>query len=316
VATFRFASKKVFLTYPQCPLTCDELYSRLSLNLPPASSYTIGREQHQDGNTHLHALWVCHGRIETRNERFFDIHYDNNVYHPNIVVPRSVKAVDKYCRKDGDFISNAVNADSDDWSTIVNESGGSRDYLGRIRKSYPRVFATQLQNLEYSASKLFQSEPIPYTSDFTEFLPPEECLEWASQYLYRPHPGGRLKSLYIEGPTRTGKTEWARSLGPHIYFNNMYNLSTFITTHSSAEYIIFDDIPFERLPAWKGFCGCQLTFSFADKYQRKFTVESWGKPSIFIVNPDMSYNGYDHRFRWEYFRDNCVVCTTSNKFFA
>lgn len=314
---FRFNAKKVFLTYPQCPLTPDELYAALSLNIPPASSYTIGREQHQDGHPHLHALWICLSRIDTRNERYFDIRGpDGTNYHPHIVVPRSVKACDTYCRKDGDFITSAISCDADDWGSIIANSTCCSDYLSRIRSAYPRIYATQLSNLEYSGARLFQSEPIAYDSPYTNFSPPDSCVEWASEFLYRPHPGGRLKSLYIEGPTRTGKTEWARSLGPHIYFNNMYSLSEFISTYKSAEYVIFDDIPFERLPAWKAFVGCQNSFSFADKYHRKFTVLEWSKPSIFIVNPDMSYNSYENRGKWDYFRDNCITCVTSNKFFV
>jgi len=85
------------------------------------------------------------------------------------------------------------------------------------------------------------------------------------------------------GPSRTGKTEWARSLGIHMYFNHLIDLKRW---NSNANYVIFDDIEFKFLPARKAFWGAQKTFTLTDKYMHKKTVQ-WGKPMIFLCNPDM-----------------------------
>lgn len=84
------------------------------------------------------------------------------------------------------------------------------------------------------------------------------------------------------GPSRTGKTEWARSLGRHVYFNGLFNLDDFDET---ADYVIFDDFNIEFLPQYKSWFGAQKTFTVSDKYRHKRTVK-WGKPLIWIGNDD------------------------------
>lgn len=102
----------------------------------------------------------------------------------------------------------------------------------------------------------------------------------------------RPRSLWLVGPSRIGKTEWARSLGPHIYWNGSIDLASFI---DYAQYAIFDDFKWEYLPFKKQFFGAQKEFTMTDKYRKKRTVK-WGKPSILIVNPeDDFYDRLDER---------------------
>lgn len=54
-----------------------------------------------------------------------------------------------------------------------------------------------------------------------------------------------------------------------------------------SDYIIFDDIPWERIPAPKALLGCQDSFILTDKYFRKTVFENWSKPAIILWNPDM-----------------------------
>lgn len=64
----------------------------------------------------------------------------------------------------------------------------------------------------------------------------------------------------------------------------MIDLSTW---DSEAEYLILDDIEWEYLPNKKPLLFCQKEFVLTDKYRKKKTVK-WGKPSIYICNPDMN----------------------------
>jgi len=52
-----------------------------------------------------------------------------------------------------------------------------------------------------------------------------------------------------------------------------------------AEYIILDDIEWEYLPSKKPFFGAQREFTLTDKYRKKRKV-LWGKPCIYLFNPD------------------------------
>lgn len=95
----------------------------------------------------------------------------------------------------------------------------------------------------------------------------------------------RPLSLVIIGPSRIGKTAWARSLGPHMYFNTYINLDRW---NDNAKYIILDDFTIEvdkYLPSWKCFFGSQEEFTLTDKYRSKRTVK-WGKPLIWLNNED------------------------------
>jgi len=55
--------------------------------------------------------------------------------------------------------------------------------------------------------------------------------------------------------------------------------------HNEAQYLIADDIPFQFFPNKKQWWGAQQEFTATDKYFRKKTI-TWGKPLIYICNPE------------------------------
>jgi DNA replication protein DnaC len=67
------------------------------------------------------------------------------------------------------------------------------------------------------------------------FKKPNQNLGFIGFYSKKPKPNGhclgyniadynRFKGLILIGPTQTGKTQWARSLGKHSYFQSMFSL--------------------------------------------------------------------------------------------
>ena len=93
---------------------------------------------------------------------------------------------------------------------------------------------------------------------------------------------GRRKSLILFGPTRLGKTLWARSLGSHAYFGGLFSLDEPL---KDVEYAVFDDMQggFGYFHSFKFWLGCQSQFYATDKYKGK-TLIHWGRPSIYICN--------------------------------
>lgn len=89
------------------------------------------------------------------------------------------------------------------------------------------------------------------------------------------------------GPPRTGKTVWARSLGPHVYLSGTWDYDVFMAEYRTANYVIFDDIPTDANAMWKSFFGAQRSFSITGKYKKSKRVE-WGKPMIYLCNYDMN----------------------------
>ncbi|ORX47108.1 hypothetical protein BCR36DRAFT_371905 [Piromyces finnis] len=115
---------------------------------------------------------------------------------------------------------------------------------------------------------------VPYMSPWRSenFKLSEELSLWKHCYfkgwlenLHRFGEWPRPNSLILVGPSRSGKTEWARSLGQHMYFNNLLNLDDW---DESADYIVLDDFSSDItkfLPSLKCFFGGQKEFTLTDK---------------------------------------------------
>ena len=124
----------------------------------------------------------------------------------------------------------------------------------------------------------------------------------------------------LVGPTRLGKTEWARSLGRHIYMCGLFNLAVW---DNEAEYLVLDDISFEHIGgARKTLWGSQKELVLTDKFARKRSVK-WGKPMIFLCN-----NGQDFRYmhdkrggpvlnreECDYYEENAVIVEITERMF-
>ncbi len=110
----------------------------------------------------------------------------------------------------------------------------------------------------------------------------------------------------LVGPSKTGKTAWARSLGRHMYFRENFNLDDW---DEDASYVVFDDMPMERVPGWKVWLGSMGEMTLYDRYRPKRKL-MWGphKCCIILCNP-----GVDWRFSetWkgeqEWCRENVEV---------
>jgi len=111
----------------------------------------------------------------------------------------------------------------------------------------------------------------------------------------------RGKSLVLWGPSRTGKTTWARSLGSHAYFGGLFSLDEPI---ADAEYAIFDDINggIQFVPSYKWWLGYQYQFYATDKYKGKKLI-TWGRPSIWCSNDDPRE---DPKADYDWLNKNCI----------
>lgn len=82
----------------------------------------------------------------------------------------------------------------------------------------------------------------------------------------------------------------------------------------NCKYLIFDDMPWERMKSfYKSFLGAQKEFVLTDKYRHKRNVK-WGKPCIFLCNADMDpiFNRVEG---WEWIRDNCTYVNITERLY-
>ena len=131
--SFYFNAKYGLFTYAQCgdldPFDVVCLFSELG------AECIIGREEHQDGGTHLHAFAAWEKKFRSRRTDIFDV----GGFHPNVVPSRGTpEGGYDYATKDGDIVGGGlerpngskVPCTSDAWATIINAE--SRDEFWRL----------------------------------------------------------------------------------------------------------------------------------------------------------------------------------------
>nr|AIY33770.1 replication-associated protein [Eragrostis minor streak virus] len=317
---FRISSKQLFLTYPRCDLSPKDLgLELLQLLIQNKPKYIhVTQELHKDGFPHLHALVQLEKKLFTRRQTFFDQFLHGTKFHPNIQPARDASKVLGYITKQNgeEYIFGKPTLPKKKKTTqegrdqrmraIIESSTSKQEYLSMVRKEFPFDWATRLMQFEYSASSLFPEPPVEYTSPFPvdQLLCPEDITEIInSEWFQHGAPGGRPRSIYICGPTRTGKTTWARSLGRHNYYNSVLDFTHY---DPQAEYNVIDDVPFKYCPQWKALVGAQRDYIVNPKYGKKKKIKG-GIPSIILTNDDEDWLGEMKPAQAEYLHANSHV---------
>ncbi|AEA76834.1 Rep [Chilli leaf curl virus-India [India/Pataudi/2007]] len=299
---FQIYAKNYFLTYPQCSLTKEEALSQLqNLSTPTNKLFIrVSRELHENGEPHLHVLIQFEGKFKCQNNRFFDLVSPTRPahFHPNIQGAKSSSDVKAYVEKNGDFIDFGVfqvdgrsarggqQSANDAYAEAIN-SGSKAAALNILREKAPKDFVLQFHNLSTNLDRIFTPPLEVYVSPFCSSSfdqVPEELEEWVAENVLgaaaRPL---RPISIVIEGDSRTGKTMWARSLGPHNYLCGHLDLSPKVYSND-AWYNVIDDVDPHYLKHFKEFMGAQRDWQSNTKYGKPVQIKG-GIPAIFLCNP-------------------------------
>nr|AIG55111.1 replication-associated protein [Dioscorea alata]AIG55171.1 replication-associated protein [Dioscorea alata] len=323
---FRLSAKNFFLTYPECSLSKDDALTQLlAIPLPTNKKFIrVTREFHEDGNPHIHVLLQLEGKAQITNQRIFDLRHlhSSRCFHPNIQSVKSCSDVKAYVEKDGDYT---------DWGEFQIDSrysrGGTHDLLTRyagasnatsvqellqiIKEKDPRSFSLQYHNIRANAERIFARPVAMFRSNwaYSSFHVTQGIQQWLvtnfdENSAARPFENNifilkenidRPISLILEGPSRTGKTEWARSLGPHNYICGYMDFNPH-TFRNDVMYNIIDNIaPRDlKLKHWKQLIGAERDWQSKYKYGKKPVQIIGGIPAIILCNPgsDSSYSEF------------------------
>nr|UXV25336.1 replication-associated protein [Cotton leaf curl Multan virus] len=297
-----FYSKNYFITKEEALSQLLNIQTPNVLSLIPTSKkyIRICRELHEDGTPHLHVPIQFEGKLKCQNMRFFDLVSPSRSahFHPNIQGAKSSSDVKSYIEKDGDILDwgqfqidgrsarGGHQTANDAYAAALN--AGSKSEAFRVLKELALTdFVLQFHNPNANLDRIFQEPLAPYNSPFyfSSFdQVPEELEEWVSENVVdaaaRPH---RPQSIVIEGDSRTGKTMWARSLGPHNYLCGHLDLSPKVYSND-AWYNIIDDVDPHFLKHFKEFMGAQRDWQSNTKYGKPVQIKG-GIPTIFLCNP-------------------------------
>lgn len=285
----RLQFRYVLLTYAQAAGLDTQALCNLFNELN--AKYVIGRENHADGGIHYHCFLDFGKKWRSSNMAAFDV----EGYHPNISPSKGRAAGGwRYATKDGDIVAQTLDEPTGQSKGPTMQDRCASAISADTRAEFDRIMREELPDVllrSYTSVKGYATDR--FTEEKAVYQHPE-CLEvdtsaypdlheWYQRNVVEWVPGRRGQSLVLIGPSRLGKTVWARSLSVnHTHHGNMFSLDNF---DPDVDYAVFDDIDIDFLPSYKCWLGHQQSFTCTDKYRSKRTV-TWGKPCIWLSNVD------------------------------
>lgn len=282
---FSLRNKKVFLTYPQMHLdfTAQEMLDEFKYThqrIIDFSYIICCKEKHQDGNYHYHIYFEAREVVRTTCQRYFDLNFNGNVYHPNIepVTKTPWKTV-QYVMKDGDYA----------------------EYLPENRPMQ------SLQSMTKSERNKFLRENDPldlYNRDEISVIQAANMIKAKQSIMYYAINKTKRRDppvvLWFYGETGTGKTrtaiELAEEAGCSYWLSHGEKLQWF-DGYTGQEYAIIDD--FRR-----NMCTFNFFLRLTDRYTLQVPVKggftNWIPKVIIITSPidrDEAYEYFDQNTR-------------------
>jgi len=192
-----------------------------------------------------------------------------------------------------------------DRNAIYRAATAEPDYVKAmeiIRTALPSEYYRSFTNIR--AAMQYKIKPTVYNRQL-EFgwALPDAITNWLGTEFTKVE---RAKCLVLVGPTRLGKTAWARSLGKHMFWRGQVNLGGW---QQEASYIVIDDIPWKFIPQKKSLLTQMGDITVTDKYVKKLDVCN-DKPAIVLVN---ELDGFEEE--QQYWERNTVVVRLETELF-
>nr|QHU79563.1 replication associated protein [Opuntia virus 1] len=308
---FRINAKNIFLTFPKCSLTKEQALDQLKTLQTPTNIKFIRvcEEHHQDGSPHLHVLIQFEGKFQTQNKRFFDLRHPNSSiqFHPNIQAAKSSSDVKSYMEKERCFLDygefqidprsarGGRQSSNESYAKALNASSKD-EALKIIKEEQPQHYVLMYHNINANLDRIFEPPTKKFEKLYSSFKITDDMEQWVGETFefdvtspagpfINKIIGDRPMSLIVEGPSRTGKTAWARSLGDHNYLCGHLDFNSKCFSNS-AMYNVIDDVTphYLKLKHWKELIGAQRDWQSNCKYGKPVQIKG-GIPSIVLCNP-------------------------------
>lgn len=147
-----------------------------------------------------------------------------------------------------------------------------------IREELPTDYFKSFNGIKAAVDHRYGRKRKPYAKELQYgWKLPKEIKDWLANEFTAVE---RAKCLVVVGPTRLGKTAWARSLGKHMFWRGNVSYGDW---DDDARYIVIDDIPWQYIPQKKSILTQMGDVTLTDKYVKKITVNN-NKPTIVLMN--------------------------------
>lgn len=225
-----------FLTYPKCDLLPQDALEILKASFQVVE-YVIAQEKHADGTDHLHIFLKTKKKVSWSATRF-----DLGSFHGNYQAARSWEAVQRYCKKGGNFIASF---DTD---------------KALRKKSCGRLLNKRL--LEEDLTELVKSEELPlenylkvkackeaFFKDTAPELPRAVSFLPNSWEKVLPVHSGKQRHFWIwSSKPNTGKTTFLESISAQYSSYWYCYKEAFQDVHPKTQFILLDEYTSPHLP--------------------------------------------------------------------
>lgn len=255
--TFRFNAKHALLTYSQCPLEKEDIQTNLLFTLGErVQRMVIGKEEHANGDPHIHVAILFRSKVNFKRANIFDI----DSYHPNIASRGTYKGAETYASKDGDILVYGEEApNNNNHSEVARNTTDRLEWIEYcIANKIPPGYGDQIWNLTHRNEE----------NDIKEHEVQGRITAALNTVTYNGED-----NLVIVGPTGTGKTTWAKREAPKpaLWVTHLDDLKKFKKDYHKS--ILFDDMSFTHLPE-------QAQIHLVDKHNSRSIHVRYGTVSI------------------------------------
>lgn len=233
---FQLNASQLFLTYPQCTVSKDDVLRYLQTVLD-FSDYVVAHELHANGDSHIHAYLKLLSPLRTRDSKLLDLLYGDQRFHGNYQGCRSCKNVVKYVSKGEDYLSNM------DLSDILNRKSQRQRIAEKLilgKRSLEEVIAEHPE-LIFGYQKL-KTDLLTYKADHPEEVSIPDTISTPWNFDIRPTFTGKKRHYWIFStePNR-GKTTFGFKLSRDVGAFIAAGDCTYWNVDISTPIVILDD---------------------------------------------------------------------------
>lgn len=278
---FRIQAKSLFLTYPQCATSKEDVRDNLMMTFPNLKWYIIAMENHKDGTPHLHVAFENRDKMTLNGKvgmKMLNSLVASELLpqgkHGDYSAMKSLRGTVEYLIKDNNYLvhnldiaalqKKKASRDSDLKEVVQKLVKGANPK--EIMNDHPYTYLQKRRHiLEFHSDMLLQKKFKKSTKKLTlirlqdgmvKSSSEERLISWLNTNLTSGLPRNFKQSqLWLYGPSNIGKS---------TIINNLYNFFRIYPIPSEDYYCEWDDEGYD-LAVLDEYCGSK-TIGFLNQW--------------------------------------------------